>query len=281
MGAAVEKSENTEVEQEVEWKGMKLKFIKGIPPEHCIPRVDSLTPEQFEQYFYKTGKPIIITNGIQQWPALSKWNTEYLKQEIGKQTHTFWFGKKSINMKVSDYIDTAVALFKNQDKITEQPPIEELKSEPTQEDKKEIKRPAFPELPVSTEKLPYIRHFGPLDKRAPTLANDIRPECFFSNPSKIIFRNFIFVGVPGTRTDTHYDGSDNFVAIIFGQKHVALLPPNGEQEMNIPAEAKKSLANFDPFPLTDPDNLVLDLSKKTTESIMMHQHPAFSSAKKI
>jgi hypothetical protein len=84
------------------------------------------------------------------------------------------------------------------------------------------------------------------------------------------------------------------VAIINGQKHIALLPPHGEQELNITDREKQILVSSDPLPiagiskkkvtylLKDPENLILDLNKRNEpDAILMHQHPVYSTAKSL
>jgi len=265
MGAGLDTQSNS---SDVAIKGEY--FLDGIPKEHCIPRVHKISPKEFMEKYYKPGKPVILTGMMDDWPAMTKWDTEYLKKQIGAKTHTFHYGKKTMQMKISDYIDTAVAYCKAQSSSEEE----------NKDEKSEINQ--FPKLPSDTETLPYVRHFGPLNSASPELLADLKPETPFEHPEEFAFRNFLFVGVPKTKTETHYDASDNFVAITIGQKHISLLPPKGEQELNISDKDKISLMNFDAVPMQDPENLVLDLSQRDKPgAVMMHEHPAYSTAKSL
>lgn len=55
--------------------------IKSI----AVERRSSISPKEFVREFKKTGKPLIISDLMQQWPAHEKWSTDYLKQVAGEQ----------------------------------------------------------------------------------------------------------------------------------------------------------------------------------------------------
>ncbi len=72
------------------------------------------------------------------------------------------------------------------------------------------------------------------------------------------------------------------VAIVKGQKHIALLPPGKHATMfeGISEEQRDVWVKKTVLPLKDPENLCLDLNKlsKSTDKdpnvLLMHQHPA-------
>eukprot|EP00026_Physarum_polycephalum_P011628 Phypoly_transcript_11866.p1 GENE.Phypoly_transcript_11866~~Phypoly_transcript_11866.p1 ORF type:complete len:294 (+),score=37.74 Phypoly_transcript_11866:261-1142(+) len=240
-------------------------FLSQIPPSHRIERRNNLSPADFEANYYNKDIPVIITDVVTSWPAYNKWTTDYLEEQIGRYTHTFRYGKNSIQMKVADYIQRAKQYAAADDKSLK----------------------FFPDMPDNTtEKLPYIRHFGPLKEKVPKLYEDINPTTLFSCPDKVYTQSFLFMGVPETKTNIHYDTSSNFVAIISGTKHIALLPPGGEQNMNVSAEQKIELFNSEAVDTPDPPNLLLDSRQTTTEggannSILMHEHPVFDKASSL
>lgn len=49
----------------------------------AIERVDDITPQEFRERYLLPGKPLIITKMAHQWPAFSKWNWAFLKQQVG------------------------------------------------------------------------------------------------------------------------------------------------------------------------------------------------------
>lgn len=48
-----------------------------------IERVDTIKSDDFQQNFYKTGIPLVITDLAKEWPAYQKWNWDYFKQIVG------------------------------------------------------------------------------------------------------------------------------------------------------------------------------------------------------
>jgi hypothetical protein len=45
----------------------------------AIERVEKLTKEEFIKNYYKPQKPVVITNQIEDWPAFTKWNFDFLR----------------------------------------------------------------------------------------------------------------------------------------------------------------------------------------------------------
>jgi hypothetical protein len=77
-----------------------------------IERANGLTPDIFQQRFLAGhGKPVILTDAIGSWPALSRWNFEFFKTRYGSDNVTprTWLGPAGMNflklMKLSDFID--------------------------------------------------------------------------------------------------------------------------------------------------------------------------------
>jgi len=50
-----------------------------------IEKIEKISDEDFQQYYYKTGKPIVMTGLAKQWPAYTKWTWDYFKQIVGTQ----------------------------------------------------------------------------------------------------------------------------------------------------------------------------------------------------
>jgi len=226
-----------------------------IPEQNRIDTVRTITPEKFMNEYYLKDKPLVITHMMDDWPVLQKWTLDYIKQEIGEQTHTFRYEHGArIQMKVKDYIDIGTSFGEKK----------------------------FQEIPSKEEQIPYLRHFGPLSQLAPQLQKDVLIENLFPSPDKVYFREFIFVGVPLTKTNCHFDTSSNFVAIAVGQKHVTLLPPQAEKEMDLDDKSKGLLAESEAHYFPDPENMRLDLTKEAKEgAIHMHQHPVFAHSPKL
>lgn len=80
-----------------------------------IPRVKQISKEDFITHYFKPQKPVIIENFINDWPAYSKWNLEYMKSIAGDKIVPLYddrpvdykdgFNEPHAQMKMSDYVD--------------------------------------------------------------------------------------------------------------------------------------------------------------------------------
>lgn len=82
--------------------------------EH-IPRVKSITKADFIKNYFKPQKPVVIEHFIEDWPAYSKWNLDYIKEIAGDKIVPLYdnrpvhykdgFNEPHAKMKMADYID--------------------------------------------------------------------------------------------------------------------------------------------------------------------------------
>jgi hypothetical protein len=80
-----------------------------------IPRVKTITKEDFLKYYFKPQKPVVIERFIEDWPAYTKWNLDYMKSIGGDITIPLYddrpvdykdgFNEPHAKMKLADYID--------------------------------------------------------------------------------------------------------------------------------------------------------------------------------
>ncbi len=80
-----------------------------------IPRVKSITKEDFIKHYFKPQKPVVIERFIENWPAFTKWNLDYMKQAAGDKIVPLYddrpvdykdgFNQPHAKMKMSDYIE--------------------------------------------------------------------------------------------------------------------------------------------------------------------------------
>ncbi len=80
-----------------------------------IPRVKTITKEDFIKHFFKPQKPVVIERFIEDWPAYSKWSLDYMKDIAGDKTVPLYddrpvdykegFNQPHAKMKMADYID--------------------------------------------------------------------------------------------------------------------------------------------------------------------------------
>lgn len=80
-----------------------------------IPRVKTITKEDFLKHYFKPQKPVVIEHFIDHWPACNKWNLEYMKAIGGDITIPLYddrpvdfrdgFNEPHAKMKLADYVD--------------------------------------------------------------------------------------------------------------------------------------------------------------------------------
>lgn len=80
-----------------------------------IPRVKEITKEDFINQYFKPQKPVVIEKFIEDWPAYSKWNLDYIQSVAGDKivplyddrpvSHKDGFNEAHAKMKMSEYVD--------------------------------------------------------------------------------------------------------------------------------------------------------------------------------
>lgn len=80
-----------------------------------IPRVKTITKADFIKHYFKPQKPVVIEQFIEDWPAYSKWNLDYMKAVAGHKIVPLYddrpvdykdgFNQPHAQMKMSKYID--------------------------------------------------------------------------------------------------------------------------------------------------------------------------------
>ncbi len=80
-----------------------------------IPRVSSISKEDFVRDYLKPQKPVVIEKLTEDWPAYERWNLEYIREKAGDKTvplyddrpvkHDEGFNQAHAEMKMTDYID--------------------------------------------------------------------------------------------------------------------------------------------------------------------------------
>ena len=80
-----------------------------------IERVSKLTKKEFINNYYKSQKPVVITNQIEDWPAFEKWNLNYIRSLAGdkmvplydsrKTDYTKKVNEPDFTMTMAEYID--------------------------------------------------------------------------------------------------------------------------------------------------------------------------------
>lgn len=80
-----------------------------------IPRRKALSPKTFQKEYLKPQRPVVLEGLIEEWPAYSKWNLDYMKKVAGEKEvplyddrpvhHEDGFNEPHARMKMSAYVD--------------------------------------------------------------------------------------------------------------------------------------------------------------------------------
>ena len=80
-----------------------------------VPRLKTISKKEFINHYFKPQKPLIIEEGIKDWPAYSKWNLDYIAEVAGDLEVPLYddrpvdykdgFNEAHATMKMSEYVD--------------------------------------------------------------------------------------------------------------------------------------------------------------------------------
>ena len=80
-----------------------------------IPRVETISKEDFLTNYFRPQKPVVIERFIEDWPAYQKWNLDYMKSIAGDKIVPLYddrpvdyndgFNEPHARMKMSEYVD--------------------------------------------------------------------------------------------------------------------------------------------------------------------------------
>jgi hypothetical protein len=198
--------------------------VRSIP----IERKNKMSLEEISrEHLQGVGKPVIITDAIESWPALTRWTFDFWKTNYGSEFVQAWyFGIDDVAKltKLSNYIDFL------------QRPLPDLSG--FWVDKGGNPLPVAPELPTSP---PYLSSWHAFQNH-PELYHDILPHphcvpdfvCTLNPNLKEIFEQtsgiaywVVHMGPEGSLSSLHQDyGSTHaYLAQIRGRKHAILFSP--------------------------------------------------------
>jgi hypothetical protein len=199
----------------------------------------NLSYAEFVERYMLPHKPVVITDAIQKWKALSRWSPEFFKTEFGDMQFTIetGFGKQGkTDFTMAQFIDAVLS-------STEEHPA------------------------------PYFRNRVLADE-FPTLQQDIEPlpEYFFPNwlPDRYLVKavrqvfnrgaaiELYIGGRGGSFPVLHYDGaaSHAFLMQIYGRKQFILYPPEQEPFL-YPSKDKQNISTINSIEKPDLDRFPL------------------------
>jgi hypothetical protein len=219
-----------------------------------IERARGLTPEIFQQqYLTGMGKPIIVTDAITSWPALSRWGFEFFKTHYGSDSVIVktWLGSKGMKfvklMSLGDYIDYV----ERPDGPSRGLWIDSTTRHPCTGPAKSLEIPLYLAWSI------FASHAELLDdvKLSPTFVEDFLP--LLPKPFQKImdgatkyFSTGILMGPKDSQMGLHYDFLDShaYLAQIVGKKRCVLFSPEDSDAL-YGGKANVDAPDFEQFPL--------------------------------
>lgn len=202
----------------------------------AIERKQQLSPADFvRDHLHGVGKPVLVTDATDSWPARSKWTFDYLKSAYG-----------------SDFVSASLGICSEYGKTTKLGDFIDYLDKPTGDlpgfwvatkDWKPLRTP-----PESAGALHYLLDWNAY-QRHPELFDDIKPAAYFVadweatlSPSlREVFEwtndreySAIYIGPAGTFSHLHQDFGDTHACLtqIQGRKQVLLCSPGDGQVLH-------------------------------------------------
>ena len=166
-----------------------------------VPRKSRLSSDEFLTEYYSQNRPVIITDVLSRWPAMSKWNREYFQSTAGSQ-------------------------------------LVEIQAGRNRDPRYEINSAQHKQVIPFHEYVRLIYDAGQTNDYYMTANNsvvneaalaalwqdvDLLPE--YLVPEHRHGRSFFWMGPAGTVTPVHHDLTNNFMAQVIGRKLVKLISP--------------------------------------------------------
>ncbi|WP_165252225.1 cupin-like domain-containing protein [Paludisphaera soli] len=176
------------------------KVNRLLPRSSEVERRHKLSRGEFLAEYYSTNRPVIITEMMDDWPAMTKWGVDYFDR---------MFGEREIELQVGR----------------------------TAGDNYEIEREKYLQKMRLSDFLTRIASAGVTNdlyltannssankKALPELWDDIVQVPEYLDPRGDRAGGFFWMGPPGTITPFHHDLTNNFMAQVLGRKRVKIAP---------------------------------------------------------
>ena len=187
----------------------KLEALAGIKRRlsalhkgRVIARVANLRSDQFLQRFYSQNLPLVMTGVVPNWPAYTKWTPDYLASRFGKAS-------VDVSTKRKSGFEYQLNIEKNSTRMTLREYCEMVKTA------------------GETNEHYLVANNRALEQSGLSdLMDDLEMPSGILNKEDADGRTFLWFGPRGTVTPLHHDPMNIFMAQIFGQKQVILIPPD-------------------------------------------------------
>lgn len=164
-----------------------------------VPRVSGLSSEAFHRDYYALNRPVILEDVAADWPALTKWDTAYLRDRFGDHTVAYQQGRSAADHRDSFIDHTREAPFRVYLDLID-------RSE-------------------TTNDYYLIAHDRMLDRPGfRPLLDDIIFDERYLDPGDTQGRVFFWLGPAGAATPMHRDLGNVYLAQIRGRKAIKLAP---------------------------------------------------------
>lgn len=183
-----------------------------------IERISPISLEDFYQQYVYASKPVIISNLVSDWPAMQKWDLDYLSRDFGEVSVGY------VNL-VNNHCDLSL---KNGSKL----------------ENISIKESAQQIAAGKTNGGVAIA--SPIDVFPEHFHNDYTAPMYCAGRS--FLRSRIFIGPAGIITSLHQDLPENLYVMVSGKKRITLFPPAS------PVYRHSPFSKLPNHALTDPEN---------------------------
>jgi hypothetical protein len=221
-----------------------------------IERKRKVLPEDIaREHLWGVGKPVIITDATENWPARSKWTFEFFKNVYGSDIATAWLGMSNTGKltTLSAYINSLDAAWG------------ELPGIWTGKDIGEDGRP--PKAALGRASSPFYLYGWCAFRQHPELYDDIAPAPYFvhdlvsalSPTLRDVFESTskkeytaVFIGPEGSLSALHRDywSTHAYLAQIQGRKRAILFSPK-DSDFLYDGKVDPEQPDFERFPLFD------------------------------
>lgn len=198
--------------------------VNNLREDRCVERRVCPSIETFTRDYFSTQTPVIITQAMDGWPALSsrKWTLDYIKHLAGCRTVPIEIGTKYTDDSWSQKLMTV----------------------------QEFIQKYIEQKSVGTD-IGYLAQHQ-LFNQIPELQNDlIIPDYCYLGDSEDVDINAWF-GPQGTVSPLHYDPKHNFLSQVIGEKYICIFPAS-ETDKLYPHD-DTLLKNTSQVDVENPDN---------------------------
>lgn len=191
------------------WRAKNLESLLNVqleleylnPDNTKIERRSNLSNEEFQNLYYLSNKPVIITDLMDNWKAMTLWSPEYFRNKLGNMMVDIQSGRTGEPV-------YEVFLKGHTKKVTMKEYVDLVLSN---SDTDEFYLTANDRLLENEEAKPLLDDFYPF------------PE--YLDPSDVKRRQFLWFGPKGAVSPLHRDRLNVFMTQVVGRKRVKLISP--------------------------------------------------------